>query len=423
MLSRMPCTHTRTRRAGLHFPAVLGLLFTALLAAGCQHGPGQESLPPPEVTVGPPTQKELIDYERFTGRTVPVEQVEIRARVSGYLTKIQFKAGAEVEKDQPLFEIDPRIYRAAVDSAQAEVDRAEARVGRLAAELERNKMLLAKGGISQQDYDKSVADLAEGKANVKYGKAQLATAKLDVDFTTIEAPLSGVMGDWLVTEGNLVTGGQGTTTLLTTIVAVDPMDAVFNLDENTLQRLQKDVREGRIKLEEYWRSLLALGAGPFVTVGGEIPVEMGLSVDASAYPYKGTINFVNNQVDPKTGTIKVKARFRNLKPAVGGRPLTAGAFARIRVPIGEAREVLVVPESSLATDQGQRYLYVVDDSNVAVRLDVDAGSLENGFREIIGVKKPGADEKSRPLQPNERVIVKGLQRVRPGMTVAPLATK
>jgi multidrug efflux system membrane fusion protein len=333
--------------------------------------------------------------------------VEIRARVSGYLTKIQFKAGAEVKKDDPLFEIDPRIYRAAVDSAQAEVDRAEARVGRLAAELERNKMLLAKGGISQQDYDKSVADLAEGKANIKYGKAQLTSAKLDVDFTTIEAPLSGVMGDWLVTEGNLVTGGQGNTTLLTTIVAVDPMDAEFNLDENTLQRLQKDVREGRIKLKP----------------GDEIPVEMGLSVDATGYPYKGTINFVNNQVDPKTGTIKVKARFPNPKPAVGPRPLTAGAFARIRVPIGEARTVLVVPESSLGTDQGQRYLYIVDDSNVAVRLDVNAGSLENGFREIIGVKKPGADEMSRPLQPNERVIVKGLQRVRPGMTVAPLATK
>jgi membrane fusion protein, multidrug efflux system len=409
MLSGMPCTHTRTRRAGLHFPAVRGLLFTALLAAGCQHGPGQESLPPPEVTVATPVQQELIDYERFTGRTAPVEQVEIRARVSGYLTKIQFKPGAEVEKDQPLFEIDPRVYQAALESARAELDRADARVGRLVAELERNKILLAKGGISQQDYDKSIADLAEGKANVKYAKAQLANAKLDIDFTTIEAPLSGVIGDWLVTEGNLITGGQGNTTLLTTIVAVDPMDAVFDLDENTLQRLQKDVREGRIKVK-------VEGGIPVV------PVEMGLSVDGSAYPYNGTVNFVNNQVDPKTGTIKAKARFLNPKPAVGTRPLTAGAFARIRVPIGEARKALIVPESALGLDQGVRYLYVVDDKNIAVRLDVDQGSLENGRREIISVKG-AADAKPRPLRTDEKVIVKGLQRVRPGMTVDPQVTK
>jgi multidrug efflux system membrane fusion protein len=385
---------------------LIGLLAFTLLTVGCQHGPGVESLPPPEVTVAAPTQHELIDYERFTGSLAPVEKVDIRARVSGYLTKIDFQPGAEVEKGQPLFQIDPREYKDALDRALAEVDKTEARVERLTAELERNKILLARNGISKEDYDKSVADLAEAKAFVKFSKAQVATARLDVGFTKIEAPISGLIGDWLVTEGNLVTGGLGNTTLLTTIVSVDPMDAVFDADENTVQRLQKDVREGRIKVKG----------------GDEIPVEMGLSVDAGGYPFKGTINFVNNQVDPKTGTIKVKARFSNPKLAVGKRLLIVGEFARIRVPIGEARTVLTVPESSLGTDQGQRYLYVADDKNVAVRLDVNEGSLENGLREIIGVKKP-AEDKYRPIQPNERVIVKGLQRVRPGMTVAPLEAK
>jgi multidrug efflux system membrane fusion protein len=326
--------------------------------------------------------------------------------VSGYLTKIHFQPGAEVQKDQPLFQIDVREYKDALDRATAEVDKSEARVDRLTAELERNTGLLAKNSISKQDYDKSVADLAEAKAFVKYSKAQVSTARLDVNFTKIEAPISGLIGDWLVTEGNLVTGGQGNTTLLTTIVSVDPMDAAFDVDENTLQRLQKDVREGRIKEVKE----------------GEIPVEMGLSVDASGYPYKGTINFINNQVDPKTGTIKVKARFPNPKPAVGARPLVAGAFARIRVPVGEPRTVWTVPESALGMDQGQRYLYVVDDSNAAVRLDVNPGSLDNGQREILGVKKP-AEDKYRAIQAKERVIVKGLQRVRPGMTVAPQEAK
>jgi multidrug efflux system membrane fusion protein len=406
MLSAMPCKHTRTRRADLHWPAIRGLLFTALLAAGCQQGPGQESLPPPEVTVAPPTQEELIDYERFTGRMAPVEQVEIRARVSGYLNKIEFKAGSEVQKGEPLFQIDPRIYQDALARAEADVEKADARVVRLTADVDRARNLLTKNGISREDYDKAVGDLAEGKAYVKYAKAQVTSAKLDVGFTKIEAPLSGLIGDWLITEGNLVTGGQGNTTLLTTIVAVDPMDAVFDLDENTLQLLQKDVREGRIK----------------VKAEGGIPVEMGLSVDGSAYPFKGTVNFVNNQVDPKTGTIKVKARFPNPKPAVGSRPLTAGAFARIRAPIGEPRKVLTVPESALGLDQGNRYLYLVDDKNTAVRLDVEQGSLENGRREIVGVKGSG-DANFRPLRPDERVIVKGLQRVRPGMTVDPQVAK
>jgi RND family efflux transporter MFP subunit len=391
-----------------HLHRLMGGVFLVhlLTVAGCQRGPSKESLPPPEVTVATPVQKELVDYERFTGRTEPIEQVDIRARVSGYLTKIDFKPGAEVEKDQPLFEIDPRPYKADLARAEGQVALAKAKVDRLNRDFQRNEPLFKNGTIAPAEWDKIVGDRDEALGALKAANSNVDGYKLSLDFTKIAAPISGQIGDWLVTEGNLVTGGQGTTTLLTTIVLMDPMDAVFDLDENTLQRLMKDVREGRIKLK----------------VEGEIPVEMGLSVDGSAFPFKGTINFVNNRVDPKTGTIKIKARFPNPKPSVGSRPLTAGVFARIRVPIGDPRKVFMVPESALGTDQGNRYLYVVDDKSTAVRLEVKPGALEDGWREIEGVKVP-ADADFRTLRPDEQVIVKGIQRVRPGITVDAKSTK
>jgi RND family efflux transporter MFP subunit len=384
-----------------------GWLFLGLLTFGCQKTDESKStLPTPEVTVATPRQQEVVDYEKFTGRTEPVEQVEIRARVSGYLDKIHFQPGAYVKKGDPLFEIDPRPYRTALERAEAEVTQVEARVERLNADVERSRILAGKGALSREDFDKVVGDRAEAVASVRSFKAKVTGAKLDLEFTKVEAPLTGEIGDRLVSEGNLVTGGQGNTTLLTTIVAVDPMDAVFDLDENTLQRLQKAVRDGRIKVKE----------------GAEIPVELGLHVDGSAYPFKGTINFVNNRVNPKSGTIRVKARFGNPKPDVGSRPLTAGMYARMRVPIGEPRTVWMVPESALGTDQGNRFLYVVDEQNKAVRLEVTAGSLEDGLREIENVKGPG-DANLRSLRPDDRVIVQGLQRVRTGMTVDPKPVK
>jgi RND family efflux transporter MFP subunit len=382
------------------------LLVLAPVAAGCKKDATQETLPAPEVTVSTPISKKFTDYERFTGTTTPVEQVEIRARVSGYLDKIDFKPGAEVEKGQPLFQIDPRPYKADLERAEGQVALAKARVDRLNRDYQRNEPLFQSGSIAAAEWDKIVGDRDEAVGALKAATSNVAGYKLNLEFTKIDAPISGKIGDRLVKEGNLVTGGQGNTSLLTTIVSVDPMDVEFAVAENTLQRLRKEVREGRIKVEE----------------GDDIPVEMGLSVDGSEYPYKGDkggkINFVNNQVDPKTGSIMVKAQFRNPKPPVGTRPLTAGEFARIRIPVGEPRDVLTVPESALGTDQGQRYLYVVDNNNAAVRLDVNEGSLVNGLREIMGVKKP-ADDKYREIKKDERVIVRGLQRVRPGMTVEP----
>jgi RND family efflux transporter MFP subunit len=385
-----------------HSTLLFCLFVLAPTAAGCKKDATQETMPAPEVTVSTPISKKFIDYERFTGTTAPVEHVEIRARVSGYLDEIKFKPGAEVEKGQPLFQIDPRPYKADLERAEGQVALAKARVDRLNRDYQRNEPLFRSGALAPAEWDKIVGDRDEAVGALKAATSNVAGYKLNLEFTKIDAPISGKIGDTIVKQGNLVTGGQGTTSMLTTIVSVDPMDVQFAVAENTLQRLRKEVREGRIKVKE----------------GDDIPVEMGLSEDGSEYPFSGTVNFVNNQVDPTTGSIMVKARFANPKPPVGPRPLTAGESARIRVPIGDPRKVLTVPESALGTDQGQRYLYVVDDNNAVVRLDVNEGSLKDGFREIIGVKKP-ADEKYRDINDNERVIVKGLQRVRPGMTVQP----
>jgi membrane fusion protein, multidrug efflux system len=382
---------------------LLPLAAIAVLTFGCQERETPQALPTPEVTVAMPQSQEVIEYERFTGRTVPLEQVELRARVSGYLTKILFQPGAEVKKGDLLFEIDPRPYKAALDQVEADIKQAEARVKRLTAEFARAATLLKSNAISREEYDKTAGDQAETVAIVESTKARLESAQLDYQFTKITAPISGQIGDRLVDVGNLVVGGQANTTHLTTIVAMDPMYVAVDIDENTMQRVQQAVRDGRIVMK---------------TKDQEIPIEMGLPINKSAYPFKGTIDFFNNRIDPKTGTIKMKALFANPKPEIGPRVLTPGMFVRVRIPMGEPKKSLVVPESALGTDQGSRFLYVVNDKNQAVRLEATVGVLQDGFRVIEQVQ--GADNaKARDLRPDERVIVKGLQRVRPGMTVDP----
>src|SRR5581483_9842332 len=196
---------------------------------------------------------------------------------------------------------------------------------------------------SKGDFDEAGATVRSATAKIKVAKAKIdeakaavKTAELNLGYCTIDAPITGVVGDRMVTEGNLITGGVGNTTLLTTIVAVEKMDVAFDVDEHTLQRIQLAVREGKIK----------------APAPGEIPAEAGLAVHGAGYPLKGKINFEDNRVDPKTGTIRMKARFDNPKPATGERLLAAGMYARIRVPIGEPVRATLVPEAALGSDQG-----------------------------------------------------------------------
>ena len=343
---------------------------------------------PIPVTVSVPVERSVVDYEEFTGRTRSPKAVEIRARVNGYLAKICFTDGAEVKKDEVLFQIDPRPYEAALENAKGQVAMYEAKMVPLEADVARAKKLAPQQAISATDYDKILGDAAANQASLQSAKAARDVAALDVGFTKIIAPIDGKISRALITEGNLVTAD---TTLLTTIVSVDPMYAYFDVAESKLLELEQCVRDGKLKLR-----------------GREkIPVEMGLG-QAEDFPYRGVINFADNRVDPGTGTIQLRGEFPNPLPPRGDRVLMPGLFVRLRVPLGPPHAAQLVAEQALGTQLSQRYVLLVDDKNTVQYRRVEIGKLEGGLRVIETGLKPG-----------EAVIVAGLQRVRPGVVVEP----
>jgi len=260
-------------------------------------------------------------------------------------------------------------------------------VHRLERDYHRAKNLLARGAVGQEEYDRYEADCREAVANLHVAKANRDLAALNLDYTRVTAPVSGRVSRYVVTVGNLIqSGDQNSGTLLTTIVSVDPMYAYFDVDERTVLRVRQLIREGKARSarETEW------------------PVSLGLATE-EGFPHRGTINFVDNQVNPKTGTLRVRGVFPNKDEA-----LSPGFFARVRVPIGRAHQALLVTDRAIDNDQGQKVLYVVNEKNEVVSRPVRLGALHDGLREIAGGLKPG-----------ERVVVNGLQQVRPGLAVEP----
>jgi RND family efflux transporter MFP subunit len=341
----------------------------------------------PVVTVSLPIEREVADTEDFLGRTDAVDAVEIRARVSGHLAKIDFTPGAEVKKNQLLFEIDSRPYNLALKNAEGQVALLDARIVRATADFARAEELLPKKAIAHTEYDRIAADLGEARASLQSATAAVDRAKLDVEFSQIVAPLDGKISRNLISEGNLVLADS---TLLTTIVAMNPMLVYFDVDERTLLRLQKLLREGKLK-----------------TSGGKEEIFMALAND-QGYPHRGVIDFIENRVNPSTGTLQLRAVFPNPKLSNGDRLFTPGLFARLRVPVGLPYKALLVPEEAIGTDQGQKYLLVVDGNNVVQYRRVQVGRVDGSLRVI-----------QEGLKPGERVIVNGLQRARPGSAVQP----
>jgi RND family efflux transporter MFP subunit len=367
--------------------AVLILGFSSVLV-GCVRAPSEAPASDPlPVTVSHPVERDVTDYADFTGRTAAVDSVEVRARVWGYLDKVNFKEGAIVQKGDVLFEIDPLTYQAVLGQAEGNLAAAEARLVRLDADLARARRLVGTSAVSREDYDKVAGDRGEAVASRAAAKAAVERAKLDLHYTKVTAPVSGRVSRYVVTVGNLVQAGdQGGGTLLTTVVSVDPMYAYFDVDEHTALRVRKLVREGKSDSPR----------------DGGFPVSIGLA-NEEGHPHQGTVNFVDNQVNPKTGTIRLRGVFPN-KDQV----LLPGLFARVRTPIGRPHQALLISERALDTDQGQKVLYVVNDKNEVASRAVRIGALHNGLREIVDGLKQG-----------ERVIVDGLQNVRPGVTVEP----
>ncbi len=364
-------------------------VLTPLVFAGCGGAaiPATQT-PPTVVVVSKPLQQEVSDYEDFTGRTDAAQSVDLRARVSGYLSKINFKPGDEVEQGELLFEIDAREYQAALDRAEAEVAGLDARVKRTEADFRRAEKLLPSNTITREEYDKIVADRAEAAAGLSSAGAKVKQARLDLEFTRVTAPLSGRIGRNLIDEGNLVAADN---TLLANIVSVDPAFVYFNVDERTILRVQRMAMEGKEPSEKKLH----------------LPVHVRLA-DEKDYPHQAEVDFIDNRVDPSTGTIRVRAVIPNPIVADGWRRFAAGLFVGVRVPIGRPYKALLVSERALGTDQGQKFVYVVNDKNEVVYRPVRIGRLQDGLRVI-----------EEGLQADERVITSGLQRVRPGVAVQP----
>jgi RND family efflux transporter MFP subunit len=342
---------------------------------------------PVPVAVSQPVEREVTDSVEFTARTAAVDSVEVRAHVWGYLQKVNFKEGDLVKGGDVLFEIDPRPYEALLNQAKAKVRQDEAQLALDEAEYQRQLNTYRAGAGSKSDLDKATAAKDVDQANIEADKALIAARQLDLDYTKVVAPVGGRVSRYVVTVGNLVqSGDQNGGTLLTTIVSVDPMYAYFDVDEATALKVRQLNREGKSESPR----------------DGGYPISLGLA-NEDGFPHRGTINFVENQVNPKTGTIRARGVFPN-KDQV----LLPGLFGRVRTPIGRPHSALLVSDRALDTDQGQKVLYVVNDKHEVVSRPVRVGALHDGLREITDGLKPG-----------ERLIVTGLQQVRPGAAVEP----
>lgn len=365
--------------------SLVAVLAGLACAVGCRHREDVAPPPPLAVSVSYPVEREITDYAEFTARVAAVESTEVRARVSGQVVAVPFEPGTVVREGEVLAEIDVRPFQAELDARIADEARAAAQVS--LAQIENDRIQrIPPASRTQSEFDTAAARLAETRAAQAAAKAAVESARLSVEWCRVVAPISGRISYKHATTGNLVTGGTGSGTLLTTIVSVDPIYANFDVDERTVQRVQKLVREGKLESNEK----------------AEIPVWLGLATE-TGFSHHGTINFVDNQVNPRTGTLRVRGVFSNADGS-----LSPGFFARVRVPVSAPHKALLVSERALGTDQGQKIVFVVGaDNKVAVR-PVHLGGLHDGLREIANGLKSG-----------DQVVVNGLLHVRPGLSVAP----
>lgn len=366
----------------------ISAILIALALGGCadKRKPIAAPTAPPVVTVAKPVVMDFQPHADFTGRTEAIEEVEVRPRVSGFLESIYFQPGTDVKQGDVLFEIDPRPYRAEVDRLEAEVARAESVSKQAEVEYVRLKDLFEKESATQIELDRHVATKDSSIAQVAAAKAALDRAKLDLEWTRVVAPLGGRISRNYVDIGNLVQGGIGSSTLLTRIVRFDPIYAYVDIDERTLLMIQKMIREGKM-------------------VGyrdDNCQASMGLAID-KGYPHQGGIDFVENKVDANTGTLRVRAVFPNPRNVI-----SPGLFARVRVLLGQKGKALMISEKAISFDQGQRFVYVLNDKNTTEYRVIEVGDLENGLRVV-----------EKGLTPNDWVIVNGIQRVRPGSPAEP----
>jgi RND family efflux transporter MFP subunit len=355
----------------------------ALLVSACARNVAaqQQAAPPPQVTVATAISRKVTEFDEFTGRFEAVERVEVRPRVSGYISSVNFTDGNEVKKGEVLFVIDPRPYVAERDKARAQLAQARSQLALAKSERERATKLLGQHAISQEEYDTRTAGNEQAQASVAGAQAALDAAELNLEFTRVTAPIAGRISRALVTSGNFVANGQ---TPLTTLVSLDPIYVTFDGDEQAYLRYGKLARA-------------AAHAGPGETRN---PVVVGLA-NESGYPHQGAMVFVDNALDPATGTIRSRALLDNHE-----RLFTPGLFARVRLLDRAQRDAVLVNDSAIGTDQSVRYVLVVGAGSKVEYRPVQLGPVIDGLRVV-----------QSGLTAGETIIVNGLQRVRPGAQV------
>jgi RND family efflux transporter MFP subunit len=361
------------------------LLLAALaLAIGCNRQVAAPPEPPPQkVKFVTPHQEVVGEYEEFPGRTAAIETIELRARVTGYLDKVAFDDGANVSKGDLLFVIDPRTYAAEEAQTKALIEQQTARVSKLERQKARSEELFQKQAISQDDYETIMYDSNEARAALQAAVAAHDLAKLNVEFTKILAPINGRISRRLVDVGNLVMANE---TPLAILVPLDEVYVYFDMDERTVLRLRRLVQQGKM-------------AAPLKS---DVKVEIALS-DRDQFDLSGTVDFEDNQIDASTGTLRVRAIVKNPSGF-----LSPGLFVRVRYPIGQPTQQLLIPEESLGSDQGRPFVYVIGAENRVAYRSVEVGQQVGTQRVILdGLKK------------DERIVVTGLQRIRRNAQVIP----
>src|SRR5258707_241749 len=367
----------------LRFGALLLAGIAALSLAACARVAAGGAAPAlPQLTVAPAVARDVTEWDEFPGRLEPVQTVAVRPRVAGLIATVSFEEGSLVSQGQALFQIDDRPFQAQVDRLRAEVAQATVARDRAAVEMRRADRLSSENAMALEERERRAGAAAEATAHVDAAAAALRAAQLDLDFTEVVSPIDGRVGRALVTRGNLVSGGQGEATLLTTVVSVDPIYASFDADEQAFLRYGDRARQG--------------------ARGGKdaLRIEMALA-DEQAFPHEGTLQFLDNQLDPATGTIRGRAVFHN-----GDHRLTPGLFVRLRLPGTLGYQGVLVEDRAVGTDLDRRFVLGVGADKKVESRTVTLGPLIDGIRVV-----------RKGLSPGELVIVNGLQRVRPGMQV------
>lgn len=362
----------------------VAIAFLSILLSACGGGGGPPEFPPPAVNVAVVKQSEVTEWDSFSGHIEAIDMVELRPRITGYLEGVHFDEGGIVAKGDLLFTIDAREYRAAADSARADVARAQTRVDLARTEVARSEKLAALKAVSIEEVEQRRGEVLQAQADLKSAQARVRQAALNVEFSRIEAPISGRIGAAMIKPGNLLQSGQS---LLTTLVSIDPVYVAFEGDEQVYLRYQNLARDGLRPSSRDARN----------------PVKVGLSND-EGYPLTGEMVFVDNQLDPRTGSIRARALLDN----PDGR-LTPGLFARVKLLGTAGYEAMLVHPRAVLTDQDRKYVYVVSAENQAMRKDVQLGVEVDGLR----VVKSG-------LEVGDRVVVNGTRKIfYPGAPVNP----